>query len=212
MGDDEGVPEWARVFLGSRTSEPILDFLKANPEFDVNSTVDLRYAFRLTPIKALFHCCINPHLVIVLKELIARGLRLDTGYDNETPANLAMLHSDMNAMSVLIDAGATVTEQLLRHCCGVGGWNMLQFLLWQGQPSVSDAKRCLGDTRKGLYIEDCKKCDCFLRRYIADCKRRSATLAATLWVMTSYPPAIWRDLSEHVARRLADIPLEKFCV
>lgn len=208
----EVVPAWISVFYG-RTSASMLEFLRQNPEFDVNSVAGTT---RLSPVEALFQFCLPPHLVIVLKEFIARGLWLDPDYPRSNPLGLSMNRNSAEAATVLIDAGAPVTRKVLNTCCSAGKWKMLQLLLWQGCPPVSVVEQSHKDMQNypviNLYTLDLEKCGRLSRDYIAACRRRSATLAATLWVMTSYPPAIWRDLSEHVARRLADIPLEKFCV
>jgi hypothetical protein len=203
-------PEWVSVFC-SRTSGPILEFLRQNPGFDVNSMVNLRTIPRMCPIKALLHWCHDEGVLDVLKELIASGLWLNPEHPGIVPLQLAVSTYSFACVRALIDAGAPVTYETLFQCYSDPTPSMLHVLLWQGLPDVCHVEQCYNDQYKhtlhNIGERDQQLCD-----YIAACRRRSATLAATLWVMTSYPPAIWRDLSEHVARRLADIPLEKFCV
>ena len=204
-------PEWVSVF-SSRSSAPILEFLRQNPGFDVNSMVNLRTIPRMCPIKALLHCCRDEGVLDVLKELIVRGLWLNPEHPGIVPLQLAASTYSIASVRLLIDVGTPVTYETLFQCYSDPTPPMLYVLLWQGLPDVCQVEQCYNDQYKHT-VHNIGEPDSQLHEYLDTCRRRSATLAATLWVMTTYPPAIWRDLAEYVTGRLADFPLEEFlCV
>jgi hypothetical protein len=204
MGEDL---EWAQVF-SSRDAQPILDFLNRNPEFDVNTIAPFGSIPCMSPTKALFLRCDSDGLLRVLEMMIKRGLCLTQEKECADPLRHACIKGNFAAALMLVNASAHVAVSTLINVCTVHRRGILELVLWRGLPPVSHVEKCY--EKLTGYPRVPYECYTQLSEYTEACRRRSATLAATLWFTTSYTPAIWRDLAEPIVARIADIPLEEF--